>query len=89
MQLLSYCNKFLKTQNDQKRLSKHYLSESEVRNMHTKGGAHINIYLHGSWLDEWTNKQTNLCSQIGDSHKLFEDILWKNVRVACFFDVIR
>jgi len=35
------------------------------------------------------NKTTNLRSQIRDSHKLFEDILWKNVRVACLFDVIR
>jgi len=31
----------------------------------------------------------NLCSQIRDGHKLFEDILWKNVCVACLFDVIR
>ena len=35
------------------------------------------------------NKTTNLCSQIGDSHELFQDILWKNVCVACLFDVIR
>jgi len=35
------------------------------------------------------NKTTNLCSQIRDGHKLFEDILWKNVCVACLFDVIR
>lgn len=47
----------------------------------------------GDWMVEQTNKQikkqTNLCSQIRDSHKLFEDILWKNVRVARLFYVIR